>query len=49
MSRKREVTNEQIKVIIDLSKQRKSRREIAESVGVSKDTVYRYQKYYDCL
>lgn len=44
-----EVTLMEIKKIIDLTKEGKTRREIANSVNRSKDTVYRYQKKYDVL
>ena len=46
----RKLTTEQIKKIIELTKEGKdSRRQIAEKVGCSKNSVYMYQKAYGLL
>ena len=44
-----EVTLVEIKKIIELTKEGCTRRQIANSVNRSMDTVYRYQKKYDVL
>ena len=51
MPRKREITPEQMKKILEMSKQkpRPSRKEIAKAIGLSKDTVHRYQVILNCL
>jgi len=44
-----EVTLVEIKKIIDMTKEGCSRRQIANSVNRSMDTVYRYQTKYNVL
>jgi len=39
----------QIEIIVELSEKGKSRREIAEAAGCSKDSVWRYQKKFGFL
>lgn len=47
---KREVTIDKINQIVELTLSKKySRPEIARMVGVSRDTVWRYQKLYDLV